>query len=831
MFTPPTDAEASINGFSPPRDDPEPRDVSLLPISAFKSFKTALPQSPTTVSEWVTCIRDGGHAESVATVRAARGTDHYDKLKGKLPAVTWAGTFPEGRKGKTPTEPTGIVFLEVDDHEGARPSGWLADEKTRLAAYPSTVAVYLSCGGAGLHAIVSVSPSPTTKAAYRSAWTAALSQLELTEKADPATKDIARLALVSHDPDAYMNLNPIPLAWEPTQKKTATTRPSRPDSTAHGPGTGTVTERDIEDLSRLPVPDSYNDWLGWLAVLKAAGFTLQQVEGWSSGGPKYTAGEVSEKWDSLPSDPPPIASRRFRAAVGRHDDHPIRRFTQPGFDNLTDAANFGRLLAFHSGRLVIALPGPQEGPESLADIYGIDGRGMLSPVTFAAAVLDTGSRYLLEANLLDDTAEFKAAAGHARKLRNAGATEKLRMIAAGTITELRANGALPDDLVIKAKNDVDSDMSVIGTPRGVVDLNSGEILPPDKARNSFVLSSTEVDYDPEAQHDRLDEIMPPVAALVPDSIAYYRARILSFGMTHVPQREFLWEVCARGSGKSSFFNALRQGLGGTYIQTIRKEALQSPKYLGGATAHNGDLRRFKAPARFVFAMEWSHHYDSDLVKKLSGGDRVTMRRIAMEDEDFQPTGHLWIMGNSRAGSDSPALGIAEDDEDSGAIMDRAKMLNRERIPDELQVKDVVTLHMPEFKRAALARIVDYCKAYGELEFPSTVPSLAGLLEQQREMEAPQWKRDWLPNVLVEIDKGDSSLHGQVEAHNKLVYADFLGWWEEFGEGKPPSPKAVGGAVCDYYGVRRVETKIMDPDYPGIARWTKAYIYLGWRLRD
>ena len=300
-------------------DDPaEPRDVSLIPISRFTNFKTGLPQSPTTVSEWVTCIRDGGHAESVATVRAARGTDHYDKLKGRLPAVTWAGTFPEGRKGKTPTEPTGIVFHEMDHHgEGGPPPGWLWAEKERLAANDSVVAVYVSCGGQGLHVLVAVTPTPTTKVQYRSAWTAALEKLELTEKADPAVKNIDRQAVVSHDPDVYINLRPVPLAWEPAspRKKASTSRAAGPGSTAHGTVTGPVSEQDIEALARLEVPQDYNPWLSWLATLKSAGFTVQQVESWSSTGPKSKPGEVSEKWEGLPSDSPPVARQRFWAAV------------------------------------------------------------------------------------------------------------------------------------------------------------------------------------------------------------------------------------------------------------------------------------------------------------------------------------------------------------------------------------------------------------------------------------------------------------------------------------------------------------------------------------
>ena len=149
------------------------------------------------------------------------------------------------------------------------------------------------------------------------------------------------------------------------------------------------------------------------------------------------------------------------------------------------------------------------------------------------------------------------------------------------------------------------------------------------------------------------------------------------------------EVCAAASGKSTFVNCVRQGLGSAYVRTVRREALQQSRYRQGSTAHNGDLRHFKAPARFSFLMEMRGNLDSELIKKLSGGDSIEMRRIHKEDEHFRPTAMLWVMGNTREGSDAPELGIAEDDEDANAIMDRAKLLSRERIPDEEQDRAVV----------------------------------------------------------------------------------------------------------------------------------------------
>ena len=512
----------------------------------------------------------------------------------------------------------------------------------------------------------------------------------------------------------------------------------------------------------------------------------------------------------------------------------IDMFVVPNDVNATDAGNFARLAQWNADRLVVALD-PAAAAEAESDIYGIDEFGMLSAAEFHAAALRTGRRYAAECYTRngDDPKEFAQFVNHARRLRDAGTSRKLRAVAAGVIAELRGHGALPPGLVVKTKADIDADLSVVGTPSGVLDLRPDVILPPVEAREFFVLSNTGVEYDQTARHDRIDQILPPVDSLTEDSPGYYRARIIAFGMLNRPQREFMVEVCDEASGKSSFVNALVQGLGRAYIRTIRKEALQTPKYLHGATSHNGDLRHFKAPSRFVFAMEWSSSYDRPTVKSLSGGDIVTMRRITQEDECFSPTGHLWLLGNSGENSDA-VLGVGGADADSRAIRDRAKLLTRTKIPEDLQVKAVVDLCTPDFKRAALARIVEYTMTFGHLDFPETIPSFGGLLDLQAQAEMPLWKREWLPNVLVAAPPPPPGAGvvppAMMGAVNKEVFEDLRGWFDQFGEGEIPSPKAVGKALVDHYQMAAPQkTTVQDPA-SSLVKYVTAYRYLGWRLR-
>ena len=206
--------------------------VGGYPLSVFSRIFEAAPVQEVPLEHWLNCVRgDAETAEKVGVVRKSRDTARYDALKKQLPAITYAGTFPEGRAGKVPTTPSGLVFLELDHHDGTPPSGWLEGEKARLAAHPAVVAVYRSVGGQGLHIVAAVSPTPNSKTEYTMAWGWTGRELGVLDSGDPQVKDITRLALISHDPDAHVNLNPTPIAWEPNslaQTKEAMQKGRRP---------------------------------------------------------------------------------------------------------------------------------------------------------------------------------------------------------------------------------------------------------------------------------------------------------------------------------------------------------------------------------------------------------------------------------------------------------------------------------------------------------------------------------------------------------------------------------------------------------------------------
>ena len=103
------------------------------------------------------------------------------------------------------------------------------------------------------------------------------------------------MCFLSHDPEAYLNPAPdslTPLAVdlsEPEPPPSQQTRDAPPRVSAAGPGTELETDR--EALEHIPPPDGpYNSWLSWLRTLRALGFTVEEVEAWSSRGENYIPG-------------------------------------------------------------------------------------------------------------------------------------------------------------------------------------------------------------------------------------------------------------------------------------------------------------------------------------------------------------------------------------------------------------------------------------------------------------------------------------------------------------------------------------------------------------
>ena len=719
-----------------------------------------------------------------------------------------------------------------------------------LRGAPGVAAFGVSVSGDGLWVFL-LGPAANSVGEHKAHWAALRQQLPpgVVGVTDENSDNVNRARVLAYDPSAWLAETVTPLEGATGDFSAKSSKRKAVPGSAGRTDAG-LTDRDRALLEYLPVPDQegqYDEWFGWVLRLKAAGFTASEVEAWSTKGARYVEGEVRRKWDTKePSESGPQARARFR-----RETDPLFEYINPGDDfTLTDAGDAARLIYYVGDRLVVVQPPPAKAADAKARIYAINDNGQLSQRAVGGLVLEAARAALAScaeaifkggAGVSDEERsrqqkQFAAATRHILRMRDFHATARISRMVLPVLAELEANG-IQADVIVKNEDDMDQQLSTIGTPEGVLSLHTGEILDPVAARDTFTTASTPYPYDRHARHYWVDQILPPLGTMLSGSLERYRAQILAFVLTHSPSREFVWEICGERSGKSTFANSLEAGLGRAYVNDMAPVTVRHSRRSTTTTDHNGDRTKLRAPARISFVREFKGLLDTSLVKKMSGGDPVEYRMIQMAASEFRATSHLWFQGNSQTPGDEiglqdlPRLGISENDADSRAVMDRVRFLTRTRIVDGQEDKSVVQLEGEEFAKAVLTRLLEYTMTLGRADFPDTPAVLLGLGEQQKQLEVPSWERDWLPTCLAPLAEGATPTQ---QAHSKQMYEDLLSWLQTNGDGeKPPAPGIVGKRLKDHYiiqihpGWYNPRKSVWDDRSPYRARTTW---YLGWQLK-
>ena len=230
----------------------------------------------------------------LCNILAQTDPEAYDKLKKRLPAAAWSGTFTQ-RSSKYLIDHSGYVVLDIDDTLDV--GGVLAD----FALNPHIRFAFISPSARGVKPIIPVSPIPTTPEEHKIAFQAVLEEFEEYVTRDPKMlpkqSDVARLCFLAHDPQPLENPNAIPIGWdrEAWQAEEAEREKGR--------------EARIAEYDNLPVDTAALDHINpdedyqiWLTVgmgCHAAGVPFEAWDRWSSQGAKYNPDEMRSKWESF----------------------------------------------------------------------------------------------------------------------------------------------------------------------------------------------------------------------------------------------------------------------------------------------------------------------------------------------------------------------------------------------------------------------------------------------------------------------------------------------------------------------------------------------------
>ncbi len=340
-----------------------------------------------------------------------------------------------------------------------------------------------------------------------------------------------------------------------------------------------------------------------------------------------------------------------------------------------------------------------------------------------------------------------------------------------TIKISRATGQIPT-----SHRQFDKQNWLFNTENGTIDLKSGELR--DYDREQLLTAISPVEYDPDAKcpawESALSLIFPkdlkdPTRGGDPEMIAYVQ-RLMGYCMTGVIHGNMLpifWGD--GGNGKGVFLDTVRDVMGSNY-SLVAPDKFMMQKH--GET-HPTELADLYGK-RFVVASESNKNqkFDEALLKRLTGGDDISARRMGENFWSFSPTHKIILCTNHLPRVQNNDRGIWRrlllvpflvefwDSDDPkakrGHVMRRQDKAMKDKLRNESQ--------------GILAWLVRGCLAWQKegLERPDVV---ARMTSEYRQGE------DVLGRFLD--DRYREAQDGEVEL--KAIHQDFVKWCEGNGE--------------------------------------------------
>lgn len=185
----------------------------------------------------------------------------------------------------------------------------------------------------------------------------------------------------------------------------------------------------------------------------------------------------------------------------------------------------------------------------------------------------------------------------------------------------------------------DLDGWVLNTPRGIVDLTTGDLLPHDPA--CHMTKSAAV--TPYGDCPRWRDFLAVVTAQNADLQAYLQ-RVAGYALTgSIREQALFFAYGTGGNGKGTFLNTI-QAIMGDYASVADPETFTATP----APRHLTELARLQG-ARLVVAQETEEgkQLAEARVKAITGGDPITANFMRRDPFTFTPQFKLFISGNHK----------------------------------------------------------------------------------------------------------------------------------------------------------------------------------------
>lgn len=314
-----------------------------------------------------------------------------------------------------------------------------------------------------------------------------------------------------------------------------------------------------------------------------------------------------------------------------------------------------------------------------------------------------------------------------------------------------------DPSIAMRHQELDLDPWLLCVRNGTIDLRTGELRA--HRREDGITKQTPITYSPHAHCPGWLDFLGRVFDGNEELIEFIR-RAVGYSLTGNTSEQCLFFLYGHGAnGKSTFLEVVGALLGEYAVEADFATFLDKP-YDGGP---RNDIARLVG-ARFVRSSEppEGKRLAENVVKHLTGGEKVSARFLYREAFEFDPRFKLWLAGNHK-----PVIRGADD-----GIWRRIRLVpftvqipERERDPF---LADALRRELPGILRWA----VEGCLAW--IEHGLTVPTVV-----KDATAAYRHESDVLGSFIEEHCELD--LHAATSAH--ALYAAYAKWADESGEFK------------------------------------------------
>ena len=211
-------------------------------------------------------------------------------------------------------------------------------------------------------------------------------------------------------------------------------------------------------------------------------------------------------------------------------------------------------------------------------------------------------------------------------------------------SKLDAMVSLAEPLLSMSIKELDADKFLLNVQNGVVDLRTGELLPHDAMRKMSRIAAGEYNpgYYPDWQKI-VERILPD------EEMRNFAQRAAGYSATGSTGEEiFLFAKGPGGAGKGTLMETIAAALG-SYSESIAPEILlqQRNGSSGSGQEASPEIAKLRG-IRYLVTSETKNgaSFDDAKLKRLTGGDRLTARKLHGDPFTFKPEFTLWISSNS-----------------------------------------------------------------------------------------------------------------------------------------------------------------------------------------